>query len=176
MGEFGMLLKELLGFDLLNIENLQYGGTDFNFNIKTDGVYLNDKKIKLTKFNYYYKIRLLHRESSFSFDFNKKTISNLANVNLKGYPNGFDYDTILEIYYLIEKYVVYKWYCHEFLFGTVDCHCLDFFDGLKWNIELIFEDKYILHVGGWNYPEMYVKFSQELFNLTNYDLLNVFDV
>lgn len=138
------------------------------------GVYLNGKRLKLTKFNYYYSGSfVLHPSSCFSIDFNKKSISNLVNVNLKDYPKRFDMIQILEIKNLIEKYVVYKWYCHEFLLGTVDCHCLGFFDGVKWNIELIFEDKYILHVGGWNYSENYVKFGQELNNLTNYDLLNI---
>ncbi len=47
---------------------------------------------------------------------------------------------------------------------------------MDWDIELIFDDKYILHLGGWEYPDNYIKFGQELFKLMNVDLLHVADV
>lgn len=162
----------MLGFDVLNIENLKFFVTELNFNIKNDGVYLNDKKLKLTKFNYYYKTMTLIVPACFSIDFNKETICNLAKAN-KNCSNKLDNEIFLKITNLIEKYAIYRWYRHEFLFNSVDCNCLEFFDGVNWIFELVFEDKYILHIGGWNYPNNYLNFGKELNQLMDVDLLNV---
>ena len=51
--EFGNLLMGLVGFDVLNIENLRYLISELHFDIKKEGVYLNGKKLSLTKLYYY---------------------------------------------------------------------------------------------------------------------------
>lgn len=151
---FGILLKDLLGFDVLNIEGLKYFITLLNFEFKDNNVYLNNKKLKLTKLNYYYHTgthNILYKKGSFSVDFTKKTICNLINRSEKHSLHNdilFNLKKNLEINDMFAK----EGYNKNLAF-----------DGNDWKIELIFENQYILHFQESNVHSL---FHQELIKLS----------
>lgn len=146
--DFGKLLIEILGFDLLNI-NQKDLITELHYDIGYDGVYdkKNSNKLELKKVNFHIS-NLNDLSNAFNF-----TISN-------------DNERFSKVCELLEYYGVYKWY-HKDLNENITKHD-DFndFNGDSWFLELIFEDGKVLNLRGDNaYPDTYIHLGQALLNL-----------
>lgn len=146
--DFGKLLIEILGFDLLNI-NQKDLITELHYDIGYDGIYnkKNSDKLKLKKVNFHIS--------------NLNDLSNAFNFTISDDDEKFS-----KVCELLEYYGVYKWY-HKDLNENITKHD-DFndFNGNSWFLELIFEDGKVLNLRGDNaYPDTYIHLGQALLNL-----------
>lgn len=146
--DFGKLLIEILGFDLLNI-NQKDLITELHYDIGYDGVYdkKNSNKLKLKKVNFHIS--------------NLNDLSNAFNFTISDDDERFS-----KVCELLEYYGIYKWY-HKDLNENITKHD-DFndFNGNSWFLELIFEDGKVLNLRGDNaYPDTYIHLGQALLNL-----------
>lgn len=146
--DFGKLLIEILGFDLLNI-NQKDLITELHYDIGYDGVYdkKNSNKLELKKVNFHIS--------------NLNDLSNAFNFTISDDDERFS-----KVCELLEYYGVYKWY-HKDLNENITKHD-DFndFNGNSWFLELIFEDGKVLNLRGDNaYPDTYIHLGQALLNL-----------
>lgn len=145
---FGKLLIEILGFDLLNI-NQKDLITELHYDIGYDGVYdkKNSNKLELKKVNFHIS--------------NLNDLSNAFNFTISD-----DDERFLKVCELLEYYGVYKWY-HKDLNENITKHDdFDDFNGNSWFLELIFEDGKVLNLRGDNaYPDTYIHLGQALLNL-----------
>lgn len=146
--DFGKLLIEILGFDLLNI-NQKDLITELHYDIGYDGVYdkKNSNKLELKKVNFHIS--------------NLNDLSNAFNFTISDDDERFS-----KVCELLEYYGVYKWY-HKNLNENITKHD-DFndFNGNSWFLELIFEDGKVLNLRGDNaYPDTYIHLGQALSNL-----------
>ena len=146
--DFGKLLIEILGFDLLNI-NQKDLITELHYDIGYNGVYdkKNSNKLKLKKVNFHIS--------------NLNDLSNAFNFTISDDDERFS-----KVCELLEYYGIYKWY-HKDLNENITKHD-DFndFNGNSWFLELIFEDGKVLNLRGDNaYPDTYIHLGQALLNL-----------
>lgn len=146
--DFGKLLIEILGFDLLNI-NQKDLITELHYDIGYDGVYdkKNNNKLELKKVNFHIS--------------NLNDLSNAFNFTISDDDERFS-----KVCELLEYYGVYKWY-HKDLNENITKHD-DFndFNGNSWFLELIFEEGKVLNLRGDNaYPDTYIHLGQTLLNL-----------
>ena len=163
--KFGKIIENLVGFDVLNIENLKYLVTELHYDIKRDGVYSkgSNKKLTLTQLTFSRKYRWGLSEYEINFDNNK---------NSKGFIDLED-SVKEKILVALEKYGVYKWYHEEYLQNVIEYEQMGF-DGFDWGVKLTFEKGITLNfIGHFNYPDTYLHFGRELFKLTGRDFFNV---
>jgi hypothetical protein len=177
--EFGNLLEDLVCFDVLNIENQKYLITELHFDIENDGVYLDGNKLNLTKLYYYRGGIYGSRTYDYSIDLKNKSI-NYPKFSIYEFPEekiarNLTDDQVSIILDLIEKCGVYKWYHKDYLnrLNSYDYPRV-MFDGLHWYIELIFEDIYVLHLGGHSeYPDTYRYFASQIKDLLDEDFFEL---
>lgn len=156
--DFGKILIEILGFDLLNI-NQKDLITELHYDIKYDGVYdkKSSDKLELKKVNFHIS--------------NLNDLSNAFNYTISDEDERFS-----KVCALLEYYGVYKWY-HKDLNENITKHD-DFndFNGNSWFLELIFEEGKVLNLRGDNaYPDTYIHLGQALLNLKK-DYLRVSEI
>lgn len=172
-------------FDLFNLNILNKIIDDFFYEIKQEGIYLNEKKLNLTKIYFHYVVPVLLQRDDFIIDFNKKLIKgcplkpNFDEMskelhNKDEYIIKLDKIQIKKLFALFEKYGVYKWNKLEYYERIKGQDCsFRWCDGYHWNLELIFEDKYVLVCGGHcEHPDTYYHFAKEVFDLIGIDLFN----
>lgn len=163
--KFSQLLVKLVGFDLLNIKNLQNIVTGLFHNIHKDGIY--DKsggKLKLTS------VEFGHYENTPCTIPKPSIIIDLEQHIIEGYleKENFNTDTVLS---LLEKYGVYKWICKSYQMKSQN-HDLNALEGYNWYLELVFNDSIIYNIQGYNeYPDTYPALALEIEKLTGLDLL-----
>lgn len=176
---FGKILENLVGFDVLNIGNLRYLICELHFDIKSDGVYLDGKKLNLTKIYYYRGGIYGPLGYNFAIDLINKSL-NYPRMGHLDYPAEEIYknltdDEISCILDLIEKCSVCRWYHKDYL-NRIDAYEYPriFFDGVHWYMELVFENKYVLHLGGHSeYPDTYMYFGRKIKELFGVDLFYI---
>jgi hypothetical protein len=176
---FGKILENLVGFDVLNIENLKYLICELHFDIKSDGVYLDGKKLDLTRIYYYRGGIYGPLGYNFAIDLVNKSLNYPKRGHLdypaeEIYKNLTD-DEISCILDLIEKCGVCRWYHKDYLnrIDAYECPRI-FFDGVHWYMELVFENKYVLHLGGHSeYPDTYMYFGGKIKELLGEDLFDI---
>lgn len=156
--EFGNLIINLFGFDLLNV-NLKNLITPLYYNINSDGVYEKEtnNKLKLKKLNF----NLVSFEEPF----------NPFNFSIDSKDNHFE-----KIVNLLDDYGVYKWYDEDYTENISKSDDFNDFKGNSWFIELIFEDDKVLNLRGDNvYPDTYIHLGNEIINLKE-DLLRINEI
>lgn len=177
--DFGNILRDLVGFDVLNIENLKYLVCDLHFDIENDGVYLSGKKLDLTRI-YFYRGGIF---GPFQYNFSIDFVDRNVNDCIKNYLDYSDEETFINlsdtdverILNLIEICGVCKWYHKDYLNRLASYEfARSFFDGVHWYIELVFENMYVLHLGGHSeYPDTYQYFASEIKELLGEDLFGI---
>ena len=164
-----------MGFDFFDSKGII---TDYDFDIKKEGIYLKGEKLKLTKVFYHYFIAVALINKEFIIDFNKKRIIGSNSLRwddkyLINIENNIDW-----LFNLFEKYGVYEW-CHIDYYKRLNSKegwSLTF-DGYHYYIELIFNDKYVLVLGGHcEHPDTYLNFGREIMDLFGVDLFNISDI
>ena len=146
--DFGKLLIEILGFDLLNI-NQKDLITELHYDIGYDGVYdkKNSDKLKLKKVNFHIS--------------NLNDLSNAFNFTISDDDERFS-----KVCELLEYYGIYKWYHKDLNENITKYDDFNDFNGNSWFLELIFEDGKVLNLRGDNaYPDTYIHLGQALLNL-----------
>lgn len=163
--KFGKILENLVGFDVLNIENLKYLVTELHYDIKQEGVYSKEtnKKLNLTQLTFS-KGRSGRAGLGDKIDF--------SNEESKGFIN-LENDVKEQILVALEKYGVYKWYHEDYLQNVIEMERSGF-GGEDWEVKLTFENEITLNfIGHFNFPDTYLHFGKELFKLTGRDFFNV---
>ena len=165
--KFGGILKDLFGFDVLHLNYQKQLATPLYFDIKKEGVYLEDKlDIKTIEFGHY---------RTYPYELpNPRLIINFSDNRIDGYIEkeltAGDKCLILE---LLEKYHVYMWIFDEYHMKS-NMRDPDDLEGYDWYLEIVFENNVIWHVFGYNdYPDTYVGLAREVIEITEMDLLEI---
>ena len=164
---FGEILKNLFDFDVLHLNYQRRLVTPLYFDIRRDGVYLNDKlDVKAIEFGHY---------RTYPYELpNPRLIINFSENRVDGYIEkeltSSDKDLILG---LLEKYHVYMWIFDEY-HNKSNTRDPDDLEGYDWYLEIVFENDIIWHIFGYNdYPDTYVALAREVAEITGMDLLEM---
>ena len=166
--EFGQMLYDLVGFDVLHLNYQRQFATPMYHGIKEDGVYKNGEKlaIKTIEFGHYktYPYDLPHPRMIVNFE--DKTIEGYVERELTG-------DVEKLILDLLEKYHVYKWIFRDYHRKSME-RDPDDLEGYDWYLEIVFKGDVIWHLFGYNeYPDTYVHLAREIIEICGMDLLEI---
>lgn len=166
--EFGKLLFDLVGFDVLHLNYQRRIVTPLFFDVERDGIYLDGKKLalKTIEFGHY---------RTYPYDIPKpRLIVNFDSSRIDGYIDKDLSEGECElILNLLEKYHVYKWIFDEY-HRKSDARDPDDLEGYDWYLEMVFEGDVIWHLFGYNeYPDTYVHLGGEIREITGMDLLEI---
>ena len=166
--EFGEILKDLFGFDVLHLNYQKQIATPLFHDIKSDGVYCGGEKlaVKAIEFGHY---------RTFPYELpSPRLIINFENKSIDGYiQKELSKNDEMTVLGLLEKYHVYSWIFDEY---HVKSHTRDPDDleGYDWYLEIVFEGDVIWHIFGYNdYPDTYVHLAREIIDITGMDLLEM---
>lgn len=168
--ELGKMLKELFGFDILNIENSRRIISPLYYEALNDGIY--DKKtgerLKLRSIEYGHGTVLDYLIFYNIFvDLEKKRSCGLIE------KENLDDETIDDIIRLVEKYHVYEWRNDEF-WEKAKYHRWSGFDGYNWYLTLTFEGDIVLNLeGGNDYPDTFVHLAEDIIDMYGKDVLKL---
>lgn len=164
---FGEILRDLFDFDVLHLNYQRQLVTPLYFDVRKDGVYLEDKlSLKTIEFGHY---------RTYPYELpNPRLIINFAENTVDGYIEkeltSSDKELILG---LLEKYHVYMWIFDEY-HNKSNTRDPDDLEGYDWYLEIVFEDDVIWHIFGYNdYPDTYVALAREVSEITGMDLLEM---
>ena len=165
--EFGEILNDLFGFDVLHLNYQRQMVTPLYFDIRNDGVYLDAKlNMKCIEFGHYRTYPYELPNPRLIVDFSKNTVQGYIEREL----TLSDRDLILD---LLEKYHVYMWIFDEY-HNKSNTRDPDDLEGYDWYLEMVFEDDIIWHIFGYNdYPDTYVHLAREIIEITSMDLLEI---
>lgn len=165
--KFGEILQELFDFDVLHLNYQRQLVTPLYFDIKRDGVYLEDRlPIKTIEFGHY---------QAYPYELpNPRLIINFVENTIDGYIEKelavSDRELILN---LLEKYHVYMWIFDEY-HNKSNTRDPDDLEGYDWYLEIVFADNIIWHIFGYNdYPDTYVGLARAVSQITGMDLLEL---
>ena len=163
--EFGEILENLFGFDVLHLNYQRQMATPLYFDIEKDGVYSDDKlNVKSIEFGHY---------RTYPYELpNPRLIINFGEMRIDGYIEKnlslSDKELILS---LLEKYHVYMWIFDEY-HQKSNTRDPDDLEGYDWYLEIVFDKNIIWHIFGYNdYPDTYVALADEISEITGMDLL-----
>ena len=166
--EFGLMLEDLVGFDVLHLNYQRQFATSLYHDIKEDGVYLEGERlaIKAIEFGHYrtYPYDLPH----------PRLIVNFEDKTIEGYiERELTVDVEKLILDLFEKYHVYRWIFTEY-HRKSKARDPDDLEGYDWYLEIVFEGDVIWHLFGYNeYPDTYVHFGREIIEISGMDLAEI---
>ena len=166
--EFGEILKDLFGFDVLHLNYQRQMVTPLYYDILPDGVYLdgNKLKIRVIEFGHYRTYPYDIPKPRLIIDFKEKRIDGYIEKDL----NEADEEKILG---LLGKYHVYMWIFDAY-HRKSDARDPDDLEGYDWYLEIVFEGDVIWHLFGYNeYPDTYVHLAREVIDITGMDLLEI---
>jgi hypothetical protein len=165
--KFGELLKEIFDFDVLHLNHQRRLATPLFFDIRPDGVYLEDRlDVTAIEFGHY---------RTYPYELpNPRIIINFPENRIDGYIEGEltpqKRNLILD---LLEKYHVCMWIFDEY-HKKSNARDPDDLEGYDWYLEIVFEGDVIWHIFGYNdYPDTYVHLAREVIGITGMDLLEI---
>ena len=165
--EFGEILEDLFGFDVLHLNFQRKMVTPLYFDIRKDGIYRDDKlNVKTIEFGHYRTYPYELPSPRLIVNFPKGRIDGYIDRDLTPEDKGLILD-------LFEKYHVYMWIFEDYhkKSGMRDP---DDLEGYDWYLEIVFENDVIWHIFGYNdYPDTYVHLACEIIEITGMDLLEV---
>ena len=164
---FGEILMELFGFDVLHLNYQKQLATPLYFDIRKDGVYLEDKlQLRTVEFGHYRTYPYELPNPRLIIDFKHGTVEGYVEKEL----SDADREVILN---LLEKYHVYMWIFDEY-HNKSNTRDPDDLEGYDWYLEMVFENDVIWHIFGYNdYPDTYVGLAREVIEVTGMDLLEM---
>ena len=166
--EFGEILKELTGFDVLHLNHQRHLVTPLFFDVKKDGIYRDSNKLNLqtVEFGHYKTYPYDIPRPILMINFKDKTCTGYIDKKLS--PD--DEELILN---LLEKYGVYLWIFKDYHKKSIN-HDPEDLDGYDWYLEMVFENNIIWHIFGYNeYPDTYVHLALEIIEITGWNLLGL---
>lgn len=172
--EFAEVLMDLVGYDILNINDSKKWLNNLNYEFRDDGIFDNGNKLKLKSFKFVYNAPHIIDDSSSSFfiiDFIKCSILGKNSILC----NDVSRDVLDEFLDLITKYEIYKW-AELKQWSNVYNELGGFCDGYRWSIELIFDNDSIFYIKGHcRHPDLYFPFAKEVKSLFSKDILRLED-
>ena len=166
--EFGKILNDLVGFDVLHFNHQMHFATPLYYEIRNDGVYFNGDRlaVKTIEFGHY---------RCFPYEMpNPRLIINFEEKRIDGYIEKeltLEYEEL--ILCLLEKYHVYMWSQKEYHMKSKAMDPDDL-EGYDWYLEIVFKGDVIWHIFGYNdYPDTYVLLAREIMDITGMDLLEM---
>ena len=164
---FGEILKELFGFDVLHLNYQKQMATPLYYDIRSDGVYSNDKLLlKSIEFGHYQTYPYELPNPRLIVDFLQNSINGYIEKELTDTDKGL-------ILHLLDKYHVYMWIFDEY-HNKSNARDPDDLEGYDWYLEMVFEGDVIWHIFGYNdYPDTYVHLAREILDITKMDLLEI---
>ena len=166
--EFGEILKDLFGFDVLHLNYQKQMVTPLYYDVLPDGVYFNGDKLKVRtiEFGHYQTYPYDIPKPRLIIDFKQKRIEGYIEKEL----TGPDEDKILDI---LERHHVYMWIFDGY-HRKSNARDPDDLEGYDWYLEIVFEGDVIWHIFGYNeYPDTYVHLAREVIDITGMDLLEM---
>ena len=157
---FGEILKELFGFDVLHLNYQKQMATPLYYDIRSDGVYSNDKLLlKSIEFGHYQTYPYELPNPRLIVDFLQNSINGYIEKELTETDKGL-------ILHLLDKYHVYMWIFDEY-HNKSNARDPDDLEGYDWYLEMVFEGDVIWHIFGYNdYPDTYVHLASEILDIT----------
>lgn len=166
--EFGQILCDFLGFDVLHLNHQKALATPLYHDIRRDGVYFDGVKldVKSIEFGHY---RCYPYELP-----NPRLIINFERGTIDGYIEKDLTPSLREtVLNLLEKYHVYMWSQNEYHLKS-NAYDPDDLEGYDWYLEIVFKGDVIWHIFGYNdYPDTYVLLAREIIDITGMDLLEM---
>ena len=164
--EFGKILNDMLGFDVLHLNYQRRLATPLYHDIRPDGVRRDGKtlEIKAIEFGHY---------PTYPYDMpHPRLIVNFPERTIDGYiqkeMSKNDEELILN---LLERHHVYSWIFRRYHEKSL-ARDPDDLEGYDWYLEIVFEKDVIWHIFGYNdYPDTYVHLGREIRKITGMDLL-----
>ena len=166
--EFGEILKDFFGFDVLHLNYQRQLATPLYYTLMEDGVYSGEDglEIKTVEFGHYRCYPYEMPNPRLIINFEKNTIRGYIDKDL----TDEDKELILG---LLAKYHVYLWTQSDYHLKSESLDPEDL-EGYDWYLEIVFKGDVIWHLFGYNdYPDTYVHLAREVFDITGMDLLEV---
>ena len=166
--EFGQMLVDFFGFDVLHLNHQRHLATPLFYSLGKDGVYRDDEKLALKSMEFGH-----YRCYPYELP-NPRLIINFEDSTINGYIDKkmtkSDEELILG---LLEKYHVYLWTQGDY-HRKADSHDSENLEGYDWYLEMVFEGDVIWHLFGYNdYPDTYLHLAREVMEITSMDLLEM---
>lgn len=166
--DFGMLLMDFFGFDVLHLDFQHRMVTPLYHELRTDGVYSGGEKLSLKAIEFGH-----YRCSPYELP-HPRLIVNFCDKTISGYVEGdLDEDGEERVLNLLEKYHVYLWTQYDYHVMSKS-HKFHELEGYDWYLEMVFENDVIWHIFGYNdYPDTYLHLAREVMEITGMDLLEI---
>lgn len=164
---FGELLIDLFDFDVLHLNYQKHLVTPLYFDVRSNGVYLDDKlDVKTIEFGHYRAYPYELPNPRLIVDFKKNTVDGYIEKEMTSDERNL-------ILGLLEKYHVYMWIFDDYHKKSNE-RDPDDLEGYDWYLEIVFEGDVIWHIFGYNdYPDTYVHLAREITEITGMDLLEI---
>lgn len=166
--EFGEILRDFFGFDVLHLDHQKRMATPLFYDVRPDGVYFDGEKlnVRTIEFGHY---------RTYPYDIPKpRLIVDFAKSRVDGYVerdlSQGDGDVVRN---LLVKFHVCAWIFDAY-HRKSDSGGPNPLDGHDWYLEMVFDENVIWHIFGYNdYPDTYVHLGREVMELTGMDLCEI---
>ena len=178
--DFALILKRLVGFDVLNISFSKYLVNNLNYRINYNGIYdlKTKEKLVLEKFNFTFNIGVSAYLFRFSIDFLKNMLKIEDYHGIGEVREDFimdkniDENLSFKFKKLLEKHNVYLWITKDFWKYALLPKNYFVCDGHRWGITLTFAGDIVFLIGGHNeHPDNYLEFAEDVKKLFGQDFL-----
>ena len=175
--DFAKLLENLVGFDVLNVQNSKYFVSKFDYDFQDDWIVDNKQfnELTLDKIRFNYNNRVVGScISDWIIDLSEKTL--MINTYLHNDAHWDLSDELLNnLDNLLRKYHVFSWSSKE-SWSNLPEDSWVMCGGYNWCLEFEFTNGAIYNVGGYNvHPGEYFDFANEIIGLFGIDLLRSVD-
>lgn len=166
--DFNNFLKSIFKFPIFEASFLDTIVTDYDYDIKRQGIYLKNTthKLNLKHLNFKMTSGLFNFIIGWSIDFDKKIFK------FSGDTYRLKNETIKTINNLIETYGVYNWFYREYYEKIEETGHDAVLDGPNWELTFTFdEDKKLTFSNSNSYPDTYPQLAFRIKEIFGLDLL-----
>lgn len=174
--DFGQLLENLVGFDVLNISNSKYFISNLNYDVLNDWIVDRNtgEGLILDKIGFNYYTHRIGDWTRWSIDFSNRTLVLQHKFNEK-LTESLSGDVINHVINLLKYHHVFSWSLKE-SWSDLPGGCWSIHDGYSWCLEFEFNNGSVYNIGGDNVIlNGYLKFANDIKELFNFDLLRCGD-
>lgn len=173
--EFGELLENLVGFDVLNISDSKYFISNLNYDVSNDWIVDNAcEELVLNKIRFNYFTHMIGDWTNWEIDFSNKTLTLRHEFNDEITESVSD-DILNQLKGLLKKHHVFSWNLKE-SWSNLPGGCWVIKDGHSWRLEFEFDNGAVFNIGGGGVnTDEYLDFAKEVKYLFDFDLMRYED-